>query len=90
MNEEITFDRTGDYGDKIREMIREDKPKERWELVEEKANDLLADTDWVQDVMIKFDLFADISSACRGDDDVIWKMCRAIKNHARHMAEREI
>lgn len=66
---------------------REPDKKERWELVEEKANELMLDPEWIEDTMCHFGLFNDFSAYVRGDDDICWKIRRVIQAYAKQRAE---
>lgn len=73
--------------DEERDELYDSRLKEAWEVREAKAQKLMADSDWIQDTMIRFQLFDDISAACRGDADQLYKAIRQIQDYARRRTE---
>lgn len=78
-----------DHSDpEVQDRIEREPKREHWELVEEKANELLSDPTEISEILWRAGVLQDIGDwAKSGDMDHAWKVPQLIMAAAREYAE---
>lgn len=67
---------------------RDSRPKEHWQLVEEKANELLSEPAEIMEILYGSGVLQDIGDWAKGDEDAIYNVRNRIMAAARAYAEK--
>lgn len=67
---------------------RDSRPREHWQIVEEKANELLSDPTEISEILYRAGVLQDIGDWAKGDEDAIYSVRKRIMASAREYAEK--